>query len=294
MLKKHSLKLCLAFSIIFHLFLIKSISFHIPVPQTLSSIKIHLTSYKALSNQGQKARSKVKRVKHKGKTVPLKTSPKSKIKPKSKPKLKPKLKKPKLKPVDRLERTTKMKRPKPKPTLPKPISKAPIQSQIVHNSKLIKAEKNTQTSTSPFPSVAPRHNLNKKIFSASQSSIQKTLKGKSSPASVSKNQSLSNQIANSSLKNYLNTIRRRIEARKNYPFMARRMGIEGRVITEFTIDKNGGLLGLKIKRTSGYTILDQAAINAIKDAAPFPPLPHNISKVKITIILPIWFQLSSE
>ncbi len=45
------------------------------------------------------------------------------------------------------------------------------------------------------------------------------------------------------------------------------------VVVEFTIFKNGELGSVKLSRSSGLSINDQAAISAIRAAAPFMPLP---------------------
>lgn len=45
------------------------------------------------------------------------------------------------------------------------------------------------------------------------------------------------------------------------------------VTTIFKISKNGKVSALKIMKSSGYTEMDKAAIEAVKKASPFRPLP---------------------
>jgi TonB family protein len=46
-----------------------------------------------------------------------------------------------------------------------------------------------------------------------------------------------------------------------------------RTVLHFTVDRSGHINGLEVAKTSGFTVTDQAALSAIKRAAPFGPLP---------------------
>lgn len=48
-----------------------------------------------------------------------------------------------------------------------------------------------------------------------------------------------------------------------YPWQARRMGIEGRVVLQVEILPNGNAGRVEIRQSSGYELLDQAAIKAV-------------------------------
>ena len=80
-------------------------------------------------------------------------------------------------------------------------------------------------------------------------------------------------------------IRVAIEKAKTYPFLARKRKIEGTVITGFVIDNKGYPQDIKVKKSSGYEILDAAAVQIVKNAAPLPYV-----KGKITV--PISFKLT--
>jgi protein TonB len=49
----------------------------------------------------------------------------------------------------------------------------------------------------------------------------------------------------------------------SYPWQARRMGIEGRVVLQVEILQNGNAGRIEIRRSSGHELLDQAAIKAV-------------------------------
>lgn len=71
-------------------------------------------------------------------------------------------------------------------------------------------------------------------------------------------------------------IRALIEAAKHYPLMARRRGLEGTTSVSFQIQADGSIQALKITHSSGTDILDQAALQTIERAAPFPAYPEPI------------------
>jgi TonB family protein len=81
-------------------------------------------------------------------------------------------------------------------------------------------------------------------------------------------------------------IRAAIEKAKTYPYIARKKKIEGTVITEFIIDGRGYPDNIKVIKSSGFEILDSAALNIISKAAPFPKLEGNI-------VIPITFSLKN-
>lgn len=65
-------------------------------------------------------------------------------------------------------------------------------------------------------------------------------------------------------------IRRRIESAKRYPMRAREQNIEGKVGVHFLIQSNGRVDGVRVTRSSGSRILDDAAIQAVQHSAPLP------------------------
>ena len=82
---------------------------------------------------------------------------------------------------------------------------------------------------------------------------------------------------------YFTALRKAFELVWVYPMDARRQGMQGIVDAEFVITKDGSVKGVKIIRSSGYRILDEAVVDALKLAAPFSPLPSGISREKILV-----------
>lgn len=79
----------------------------------------------------------------------------------------------------------------------------------------------------------------------------------------------------------------KIEALKQYPYLARRKGIEGTVMLFVEIDRLGNLINTKIIKSSGYEILDQSALMLIKKAF---PIKHNFNR-DLRVTIPITYKL---
>jgi len=76
---------------------------------------------------------------------------------------------------------------------------------------------------------------------------------------------------------YFGQVRQRISAKWVYPRPAGGQGIEGKALIDFDIAKDGRLEYVQLTRSSGTTILDDAALVAVKLAQPFPPVPDSVS-----------------
>ena len=75
-----------------------------------------------------------------------------------------------------------------------------------------------------------------------------------------------------SVADLLAAVRRRIEAAKRYPDEARRDGIQGTVTVRFRLRVDGQVEAAEVARSSGSRMLDDASLDTIRRAAPFPPL----------------------
>jgi len=67
-----------------------------------------------------------------------------------------------------------------------------------------------------------------------------------------------------------------IERVKTYPVIARKRGIEGTVHVSFNVMADGNPYGIKILKSSGFSILDKATVKVVKKAAPFPLIANRI------------------
>jgi protein TonB len=91
---------------------------------------------------------------------------------------------------------------------------------------------------------------------------------------------------------YLEMVRLKIERHKSYPDTAKVRQIEGSVTIRFIITPEGGVRAVELVKPSRHLFLDTAALNAVKDAAPFPKPPRHLFKGEIPLELTIVFELT--
>ena len=86
-------------------------------------------------------------------------------------------------------------------------------------------------------------------------------------------------------------VRQRIADAKHYPRTARRRGMEGKPVIAFTLNKQGRLVKVNLAQSSGYQMLDQAALEAVQQAVPYPEIPAELKIDTYKFKLPISFVL---
>jgi TonB family protein len=84
----------------------------------------------------------------------------------------------------------------------------------------------------------------------------------------------------------------RLEIQKAFPRQASREKWEGTAQVTFVISREGKLISSSIKATSGWVVLDQAALDTVRRAQPVPPLPDGCDASK-SFSIPMIFRISS-
>jgi protein TonB len=84
---------------------------------------------------------------------------------------------------------------------------------------------------------------------------------------------------------------RRLEQYKRYPSDAQSRGVEGIVMLNFSVDRNGRVLAHEIVRSSGHPELDKEVVSMIERAQPLPPFPPSMPEAKLDLTVPIRFSL---
>jgi protein TonB len=75
----------------------------------------------------------------------------------------------------------------------------------------------------------------------------------------------------------------------NYPTELRRNKLHGDLVMTVGINQNGTIESIDVKRSSGVSQIDEAAIRIVRMAAPYAPLPDNITdRVDILHITRTW------
>ena len=90
---------------------------------------------------------------------------------------------------------------------------------------------------------------------------------------------------------YGSLLAREIAKHKRYPRIAQMRGWEGEAMIELQLDGSGKVLTSKIKKSSGYEVLDKQALEMVERAMPFPPPPAVLSGQSFTLLVPISFRL---
>lgn len=91
--------------------------------------------------------------------------------------------------------------------------------------------------------------------------------------------------------NYFARLQAWLEQHKEYPSAARRRRQEGTAVLTFTMNRGGDVMAVRIQRGTGYRALDEEVIRMITRAAPLPPLPDDFAQDKLTLSVPVQFQL---
>ncbi len=85
-------------------------------------------------------------------------------------------------------------------------------------------------------------------------------------------------------------ILRRVEELKRYPASARVDRAEGKVVVRAVINEDGNLGEVEVFQSSGYSTLDKAAVETLRQAAPFH-LSHPLGQPRMTIKIPMSYRL---
>jgi TonB family protein len=85
---------------------------------------------------------------------------------------------------------------------------------------------------------------------------------------------------------YLEAVRRWVTRYKKYPEEAVRQKQEGVVQLGFKFTRDGAVLDAWIEKSSGFPLLDQAALAMIRAASPIPKVPDQYKGDTLTLVMP--------
>jgi TonB family protein len=108
---------------------------------------------------------------------------------------------------------------------------------------------------------------------------------------IVENVDLRNQVVRSIFYNYYELLSKLIARFAVYPYEAKQKGQHGVVYVSFLLKNNGTIRELFVQHSSGFGVLDVAAISAIQNAAPFPPLPLELQGKEIRLHVPVSFEI---
>jgi len=76
-----------------------------------------------------------------------------------------------------------------------------------------------------------------------------------------------------------------------YPVIAQENGIQGRVICQFVVNKDGKIVDVEVVRSGGDPSLDKEAIRVIKSMPPWKPGKQRGKPVRVKYTVPVNFRL---
>jgi protein TonB len=82
---------------------------------------------------------------------------------------------------------------------------------------------------------------------------------------------------------YFIRVQEQIAAKWGFPLAAGKGGLEGDLLIELRIAKDGSLDRVWLLRSSGVPAFDEAALTAVQGAQPFPPVPDEVAKQTLAI-----------
>lgn len=85
-------------------------------------------------------------------------------------------------------------------------------------------------------------------------------------------------------------LRLTLERLKFYPEVARLNKWEGKVVVHMKVLEGGHLIDMEIQESSGFEVLDQAALTIVRQASPLD-LNHALSSNHVSLSVPLTFQL---
>ena len=90
---------------------------------------------------------------------------------------------------------------------------------------------------------------------------------------------------------YLDRLRRWLNKYKRYPEAAQKAKQQGHLVIGFTILRDGTLVDPRVEQSSGFPLLDAAALKMLRDASPVPPLPERYRAERLAVDLPVEFSI---
>ncbi|WP_331371917.1 energy transducer TonB family protein [Sinorhizobium chiapasense] len=111
-----------------------------------------------------------------------------------------------------------------------------------------------------------------------------------SAATGEKRGSAAQEAGNAAVDNYKGKVRRKLSRTRRYPAEAKRQGLRGVAHVRFTVTSNGGLASVSLAKSAGSPILDEAALDAVRRAAPFPAIPAGAGRDSWVFTIPLEFK----
>lgn len=98
------------------------------------------------------------------------------------------------------------------------------------------------------------------------------------------------EAGNDRVSNYPGRVVKKLRRALRYPSAARRDRLRGEANVRFTVLASGAISGVRVTSSSGSPVLDKAAIQTVRRAAPFPDIPPAAGRSSWTFTVPLAFR----
>lgn len=164
------------------------------------------------------------------------------------------------------------------------------------NRKSINIISNNERIDKSLLKIKSKKNITKKKLK----SFSRLVKNKSNPSMEQKSSSRNSSSFNLTqmgsklspeMELFFKQLSQKIEEKKVYPRIAKKLRQMGKVIVKFEIDSNGKITSLEITEKSPHAKLDSAALHLIKSIDSDLRIPKSLKEEKLSVILPIEYIL---
>lgn len=189
-----------------------------------------------------------------------------------------------IEPVAKLAEVVPAPEPRPAPQA-RPVEKAEkSQPQMADKAKPIERQKPVEKAA---PAKAPRSSGSR--GNAAQDTRRGEAAGQQKGTNGIKSQGGTTGVGNAAVSNYPGKIVAKLKRMLRYPAQARRQGIRGETRVSFVVVADGSVSAVRVVGSSGSDILDNAALEAVRRAAPFPPIPDSAGRSSWNFTVPLAF-----
>ncbi len=99
----------------------------------------------------------------------------------------------------------------------------------------------------------------------------------------------SSAAGNAAVSNYPGKVASKLRRALRYPAAAKRQRLRGQVRVGFVVAANGSVASIRVVSSSGSPLLDDAALEAVRRAAPFPDIPPGAGRTSWPFTVPLAF-----
>ncbi|MDH3600649.1 MAG: TonB family protein [Candidatus Tectomicrobia bacterium] len=93
---------------------------------------------------------------------------------------------------------------------------------------------------------------------------------------------------------YLALVAETLQRHQHYPLSARRRGLSGQVVLQFTIQADGRITDPQITDSAGHAVFRSASLRVLKRAGTMPPFPPELRQPQLTVKIPMVYELEAS